>query len=239
MATASEPAARLANWEAIKSAEKKSAEKERAEKQQPQDGSSASLLDEVPRSFPARSKRQSWAARRRRSASTGRTVTGLLRRSKRSAAEIEAEIEAGQRLRTAVEGEVGDLLFTVVNLARHLNVDPELALRRTNGKFRRRFAAMEQASDVPLSEQSAQPSSRRCGPGEAAGSGCGRMITEVASDAGERIRNRAPLHCSNWLLPGWMSSKPAWHCRWRPGATTRWMSFRGGCLRWRSASADR
>ena len=47
------------------------------------------------------------------------------------------------------------MLFTVVNLARHLKVDPELALRRTNGKFRRRFAAMEQASECALEERSA------------------------------------------------------------------------------------
>jgi XTP/dITP diphosphohydrolase/ATP diphosphatase len=47
------------------------------------------------------------------------------------------------------------MLFTMVNLARRLNVEPELALRHTNAKFRRRFAAMEAASPQPLEALSA------------------------------------------------------------------------------------
>ena len=45
----------------------------------------------------------------------------------------------------AIEDELGDLLFVLVNLARHLEVDPEAALRRTNAKFTRRFGAVEEA----------------------------------------------------------------------------------------------
>jgi ATP diphosphatase len=55
--------------------------------------------------------------------------------------EIENEIRAGDRGRMA--GEIGDLLFAVVNLARHLGVDPDAAVRGTNAKFERRFAVIE------------------------------------------------------------------------------------------------
>jgi XTP/dITP diphosphohydrolase/ATP diphosphatase len=49
---------------------------------------------------------------------------------------------------------LGDLLFTVVNLGRHLGVDAEMALRGCNRRFRERFRAMEEASTKPLEELS-------------------------------------------------------------------------------------
>jgi len=146
-ATATEAAGVLANWEAIKKAEKS------------KDGASASLLDEVPRSFPALLEAAKLGGKAAKVGFDWPDRAGLLEKVEEECREIEAEVrkeemQAGAAT-GAVEGEVGDLLFTVVNLARHLKVDPELALRRSNAKFRRRFAAMEQASDLGLSEHSA------------------------------------------------------------------------------------
>jgi nucleoside triphosphate diphosphatase len=67
----------------------------------------------------------------------------VLAKIREEADEIEAELAAGNR--TTAGAEVGDLLFAVVNLARHLDVDPEATLRATNLKFERRFATIERA----------------------------------------------------------------------------------------------
>lgn len=77
------------------------------------------------------------------------------------AAEIAEAAKAGDR--TKIAGEVGDLLFAVVNVARHLGVEPESALRATNAKFERRFSSIEavlaaegrRPEDATLSEMDA------------------------------------------------------------------------------------
>ncbi len=69
----------------------------------------------------------------------------VLRKIREEADEIEAELDRAERDDAATAAEVGDLLFAVVNLARHLRADPEAILRQTNRKFERRFAAIEHA----------------------------------------------------------------------------------------------
>lgn len=73
--------------------------------------------------------------------------------------EVEEAIASNDK--DLMEAEIGDLIFSVVNLARHLKVDPEAALRRTNKKFAGRFHEIEKAakvqgvrlSDMPLAEK--------------------------------------------------------------------------------------
>jgi ATP diphosphatase len=67
----------------------------------------------------------------------------VLAKIREEADEIESALAAGQRDQAAAE--VGDLLFAVVNLSRHLGADPEAVLRATNQKFERRFASIERA----------------------------------------------------------------------------------------------
>ena len=68
-------------------------------------------------------------------------VHAVLEKIREEIAEVEAEIAEGSA--EALSNEVGDLLFAAVNLARHLKVDPEAALRGANDKFERRFAHIE------------------------------------------------------------------------------------------------
>jgi XTP/dITP diphosphohydrolase/ATP diphosphatase len=69
-------------------------------------------------------------------------ANGLFAKLNEEIGELRSEVEEDVT-DPAVAEELGDLLFTAVNLARHLKVDPEQALRGANAKFRRRFVAME------------------------------------------------------------------------------------------------
>jgi len=66
----------------------------------------------------------------------------VLAKIREEADEIEAALDGGDAKEIAAEA--GDLLFAVVNLARHAKVDPDMALRATSAKFERRFAYIEQ-----------------------------------------------------------------------------------------------
>ena len=143
LADAADAGAVLRNWEQIKLAEKKAKP------------TGQSLLDEVPRTMPGMLEATKLGSRAAKVGFDWPDASGLFAKLDEEIAELMVEVEAGDRAK--VEGEFGDLLFTAMNLARHLRVDPESALRATNAKFRRRFAAMEQAvGDGGLQGRSAQ-----------------------------------------------------------------------------------
>ena len=139
-------AAVLRNWDEIKLAEKALHEA----------GSpSASRLDAVQRAMPALAEAAKLGAKARKSGFDWPDWRDLLPKLVEETAELEAEAASDDPARKpAVEAELGDLLFTVVNLGRHLGVDAEMALRGCNRRFRQRFRAMELASERPLEELS-------------------------------------------------------------------------------------
>lgn len=102
----------------------------------------AGLLDHVPRALPALVEAQQIASRAAGAGFDWSNADEVLAKLDEERVEFAAARE--QASPDQMEDEIGDLLFVVVNLARFVNVDPEQALRRTNAKFRRRFAYMEQ-----------------------------------------------------------------------------------------------
>lgn len=121
-------------WEAIKAEER--AERAAVPEQ-------LSLLDDVPAALPALSRASKL---QKRAATAGFDWPAALPVLDKVREELDEVLEAmaGDDPR-AVEEELGDLLFSAVNLARHLKVDPETALRAANQKFERRFRFIEQA----------------------------------------------------------------------------------------------
>jgi nucleoside triphosphate diphosphatase len=137
----------LHNWEQIKQLEKSSQVKD----EEPQ-----RRLDGIPRSLPALMEATKLGSKAAKSGFDWPDVRGLFDKVQEELQELEAELAVPNRNENAVAAELGDLLFTAVNLARHLKVDPEFALRETNAKFRHRFAAMETSSAEPLEKLSVE-----------------------------------------------------------------------------------
>lgn len=99
------------------------------------------LLSGVPRSLPALVEAQQIASRAAGAGFDWENVDQVFDKLDEERAELQAARTDPRA--SAVEEEIGDLLFVIVNIARFLKVDPEQALRKTNAKFRRRFAHVE------------------------------------------------------------------------------------------------
>jgi len=124
-------AAVLRNWEAIKRTEKKAGP----------DGAPRSALDGVPVALPALSRAQRVQSKASRSGFDWPDVAGVDAKLVEETAELQAARASGDA--EAMRHEVGDLLFSVVNLCRFLKLDAEEALQAANDRFSRRFRAVE------------------------------------------------------------------------------------------------
>jgi MazG family protein len=119
-----------ARWDQIK------AEEKRERGAQP-----GGLLEGIPRAMPALIEAQQISSKAAGAGFDWENISQVVAKVHEELAELESASEGKQQ--KEIESEIGDLLFTIVNLARFLNVDPEQALRATNAKFRRRFAQVE------------------------------------------------------------------------------------------------
>ncbi|MCA1566303.1 MAG: nucleoside triphosphate pyrophosphohydrolase [Acidobacteria bacterium] len=153
--SAADSAEVLRNWEAIKAEEKRAAGKSEAAKD-------ASLLDGVSARAPALMEAHQLTTKAARVGFDWQNVEQIFDKLHEEVDELKAAIEesragdgggggdvaANEARQARVREELGDLLFVVTNIARHLTVEPEAALKLTNRKFRRRFRHIERGLEA-------------------------------------------------------------------------------------------
>jgi MazG family protein len=142
----------LKNWEALKAEEKR---KTLQTNGAPAQTSPALLLEAVSSKMPALQEAHKISSKAAHVGFDWPEIQGLFEKLTEETRELQEHLQglpianSGKpkipaELLEEVEGEVGDLFFVLVNIARYLSVDPESALRKTNRKFRRRFGWMEE-----------------------------------------------------------------------------------------------
>lgn len=124
----------LRNWEIIKKAE-------RLAKGEVDEETEGSVLDGVPRSLPALLEGYQLTRKAARIGFDWENVEGIFEKLREETEELQQVLE--KRGGKEIEGEVGDILFAAVNLARFLKIDPEIAMKKASGKFNWRFREME------------------------------------------------------------------------------------------------
>jgi tetrapyrrole methylase family protein/MazG family protein len=127
---AESPRAALASWNRVKVEERGG----------PENG--ASILSGIPEALPALFKALSLSKRAAQVGFDWERTQDVVKKLNEEVQELEKSIEAGSE--SEIEGELGDILFAIANAARKLGVNPELALQRSNRKFRRRFRYIEE-----------------------------------------------------------------------------------------------
>ncbi|MES0808950.1 nucleoside triphosphate pyrophosphohydrolase [Roseibium sp. SCPC15] len=132
-------------WERIKAEEKaeKKAERDALGISERQKG----YLDEVPFAFPALQEADKLQRRASKVGFDWNDARLVLAKIREETHELDEELSRTSPDKNRITDELGDTLFALANLARHLDIDPEEALRRTNRKFRRRFSAIEEHAE--------------------------------------------------------------------------------------------
>lgn len=123
----------LDNWDRLKADERKASGKPEKVKD--------SILDEVPVHFPALLEGLKLTKKAAKVGFDWENADQIFDKLDEETAELRSAINNGDK--TNIDEEIGDLLFAVMNLARHLDVEPETALNKTNRKFRQRFKFIE------------------------------------------------------------------------------------------------
>lgn len=118
----------LTNWEEIKQQEKLNRDR-------------TSILDGIPNHLPALMRAEKIQSKAKKSGFDWENIQGTLEKLNEEIKEFQTAIS--DKDQDNMEEELGDLLFSIVNVARHLDLDPELALARTNDKFIKRFHYIE------------------------------------------------------------------------------------------------
>lgn len=135
-----------AHWQQVKEAERKSVLES---DQQP------SVLDNIPQALPALTRAKKVQQRAASVNFDFSTLEPVIGKVYEELEEVLHEVKQAPMPMDRIEDEIGDLLFSVVNLTRHLKLDPEQALKRANEKFEKRFKQVEVLSlqnCVPLSD---------------------------------------------------------------------------------------
>lgn len=123
----------LDNWDKLKADERKASGKPEKTKE--------SVLDDVPVHFPALLEGLKLTKKAAKVGFDWENADQIFEKLDEEVAELRDAINKGQKENAAEE--IGDLLFVVMNLARHLDVEPETAMKQTNRKFRQRFRFIE------------------------------------------------------------------------------------------------
>jgi ATP diphosphatase len=138
---AKDAAAVKERWDVIKGEEKAERAARRVGDGEPP--SPANLLDDVPVALPGLTRAVKLQKRAGKVGFDWNDPHAVVAKIREEILEIEHELSPAAHDQDRLEDELGDILFAVANLARHLSVEPEAALRRANAKFTRRFAHIE------------------------------------------------------------------------------------------------